>query len=103
MSFVTQDDVFAAVEPVLRGVFEEFAGGKPVTPKFPRIPYARRCGNTAPTSRTCAIRSMMQDVTEDFSRLRLQDLSPAILEASAAAAVWAIPAPSGGSRASAIG
>ena len=40
MSFVTQDDVFAAVEPVLHGVFEEFAGGKPVTPApFPRIPY----------------------------------------------------------------
>ena len=41
MSFVTQEDVFEAVEPVLRGVFEEFAGGKPVTPKFPLIPYAR--------------------------------------------------------------
>jgi aspartyl-tRNA synthetase len=40
MSFVTQDDVFNAVEPVLRGVFEEFADGKPVTPKFPLIPYA---------------------------------------------------------------
>jgi aspartyl-tRNA synthetase len=40
MSFVTQEDVFAAVEPVLRGLFEEFAGGKPVTPVFPRIPYA---------------------------------------------------------------
>jgi aspartyl-tRNA synthetase len=40
MSFVTQEDVFAAVEPVLRGVFEEFSGGKPVTPKFPLIPYA---------------------------------------------------------------
>ena len=40
MSFVTQEDVFAAVEPVLRGVFEEFADGKPVTPKFPLIPYA---------------------------------------------------------------
>jgi len=40
MSFVTQDDVFAAVEPVLRGVFEEFSGGKPVTQKFPLIPYA---------------------------------------------------------------
>jgi len=40
MSFVTQDDVFAAVEPVLRGLFEEFAGNKPVTAKFPRIPYA---------------------------------------------------------------
>src|SRR4051812_7728356 len=40
MSFVTQEDVFQAVEPVLRGVFEEFAGGKPVTPAFPRIRYA---------------------------------------------------------------
>src|SRR5207248_5547503 len=39
MSFVTQDDVFAAIEPVMRGVFEEF-GGKPVTQKFPLIPYA---------------------------------------------------------------
>ena len=58
MSFVTQEDVFAAVEPVMRGVFEEFGGGKPVTPKFPRIPYARGdARNTAPTSRTCAIRS----------------------------------------------
>jgi aspartyl-tRNA synthetase len=39
MSFVTQQDVFDAVEPVMRGVFEEFSGGKPVTPKFPLIPY----------------------------------------------------------------
>ncbi len=41
MSFVTQDDVFAAIEPVLHGVFEEFADGKAVTPApFPRIAYA---------------------------------------------------------------
>ncbi|MBV9881770.1 MAG: aspartate--tRNA ligase [Sphingomonadaceae bacterium] len=41
MSFVTQDDVFEAIEPVLAGVFEEFANGKTVTPAgaFPRIPY----------------------------------------------------------------
>ena len=39
MSFVTQEDVFAAVEPVLRGVFEEFGGDKKVTEKFPMIPY----------------------------------------------------------------
>ena len=41
MSFVTQDDVFNAIEPVLAGVFEEFADGKSVTPagQFPRIPY----------------------------------------------------------------
>ncbi|MEO6581956.1 MAG: aspartate--tRNA ligase [Sphingomicrobium sp.] len=41
MSFVTQDDVFAAIEPVMSGVFAEFADGKSVTPagEFPRIPY----------------------------------------------------------------
>ena len=41
MSFVTQDDVFAAIEPVLAGLFEEFAAGKSVTPagEFVRIPY----------------------------------------------------------------
>ena len=41
MSFVTQDDVFAAIEPVLSGVFEEFAEGRTVTPagEYPRIPY----------------------------------------------------------------
>ncbi len=41
MSFVTQEDVFAAIEPVLGGVFEEFAAGCAVSPApFPRIPYA---------------------------------------------------------------
>ena len=38
MSFVTQEDVFGAVEPVLRGLFEEFGDGKPVTRSFPRHP-----------------------------------------------------------------
>ena len=58
MSFVEQDDVLAAMEPVLRGVFEEFAGARPVTPSpWPRIPYADRCASTEPTSRTCATRS----------------------------------------------
>src|SRR6267143_4636952 len=40
MSFVTQEDVWATIEPVLAGVFQEFAGGRAVTaPPFPRIPY----------------------------------------------------------------
>jgi aspartyl-tRNA synthetase len=40
MSFATQEDVFAAIEPVMAGVFEEFAEGRAVTPPpFPRIPY----------------------------------------------------------------
>ena len=65
MSFVTQDDVFAAVEPVLRGVFEEFGGGKPVTPKFPLIPYAEAMQTIwQSTSLTCAIRSRWQNVSE---------------------------------------
>ncbi len=58
MSFVTQEDVFAAIEPVMHGVFEEFADGKPVTPyPFPRIRSASPSPSTAPTSRTCATRS----------------------------------------------
>jgi aspartyl-tRNA synthetase len=41
MSFVTQDDVFATIEPVLHGVFEEFADGRAVTPPVPAHPYRR--------------------------------------------------------------
>jgi aspartyl-tRNA synthetase len=43
MSFVTQEEVWETMEPVIGGVFEAFADGKPVTPSgsFPRIPYAR--------------------------------------------------------------
>src|SRR5579864_923045 len=68
MSFVTQEDVFAAVEPVLRGVFEEFGGGKPVTPKFPRIPYAQAMleyGVDKPDLRNPI---KIADVTEIFAR-----------------------------------
>src|SRR6185369_4544685 len=40
MSFVTQEDVWRAIEPVLHGVFEEFAEGRAVSPApFPRIPF----------------------------------------------------------------
>jgi aspartyl-tRNA synthetase len=40
MSYVTQEDVFAAIEPVMAGVFQEFAHGRAVSaPPFPRIPY----------------------------------------------------------------
>jgi aspartyl-tRNA synthetase len=40
MSFVTQEDVFAAIEPVLAGIFVEFGAGKSVTPPpFPRLTY----------------------------------------------------------------
>jgi aspartyl-tRNA synthetase len=98
MSFVTQDDVFDAVEPVIRGVFEEFAGGKPVTPKFPRIPYKEaqeKYGTDKPDLRNPIV---MQDVSEIFRGSGFK-IFARILEASATAAVWAIPAPRGGSRA----
>jgi aspartyl-tRNA synthetase len=98
MSFVTQDDVFAAIEPVLHGVFEEFAGGKPVTPKFPRIPYAEaiaKYGTDKPDLRNPIV---MQDVSGIFRGSGFK-IFARILETSAKAAVWAIPAPSGGSRA----
>ena len=66
MSFVTQDDVFTAVEPVLRGLFEEFAEGKPVTPTFPRIPYAEallKYGVDKPDLRNPLV---IADVSEEF-------------------------------------
>ncbi|WP_349372079.1 aspartate--tRNA ligase [Salinarimonas sp.] len=68
MSFVTQEDVFQAVEPVLRGVFEEFAEGRRVTPVFPRIPYAEamlKYGIDKPDLRNPLI---LADVTELFAR-----------------------------------
>jgi aspartyl-tRNA synthetase len=67
MSFVTQEDVFAAVEPVLRGVFEEFGGGRPVTQKFPLIPYAEalvKYGTDKPDLRNPI---EIVDVTEEFN------------------------------------
>jgi aspartyl-tRNA synthetase len=98
MSFVTQDDVFDAVEPVIRGVFEEFGDGKAVTPKFPRIPYSeaiRKYGVDKPDLRNPIV---MQDVSQIFRGSGFK-IFARILEASAKAAVWAIPAPQGGSRA----
>jgi aspartyl-tRNA synthetase len=98
MSFVTQEDVFAAVEPVLRGVFEEFGGGKPVTQKFPLIPYAEAIscyGSDKPDLRNPI---KMQPVSDIFGGSGFKVFAR-ILDGSPKAAVWAIPAPGGGSRA----
>src|SRR6187431_712418 len=97
MSFVTQQDVFDSVEPVIRGVFEEFANGKPVTPKFPLIPYAdalRKYGSDKPDLRNPIV---MQDVSEAFRGSGFKIFAK-ILE-TPGNAVWAIPAPKGGNRA----
>jgi aspartyl-tRNA synthetase len=68
MSFVTQEDVFQAIEPVLAGVFEEFANGRSVTPagQFPRIPFREamlKYGSDKPDLRNPLI---ISDVTEHF-------------------------------------
>ena len=68
MSFVTQDDVFAAIEPVLSGVFDEFANGKTVTAaqKYPRIPYKEallKYGSDKPDLRNPLL---ITDVSEHF-------------------------------------
>ena len=67
MAFVTQEDVFAAIEPVLAGAFEEFAAGRTVTkPPFPRITFADsmlKYGNDKPDLRNPIV---MSDATEIF-------------------------------------
>jgi aspartyl-tRNA synthetase len=70
MSFVTQEDVFNAIEPVLAGVFEEFSNGRSVTPagQFPRIPFAEamlRYGTDKPDLRNPLI---IHDVTSHFEK-----------------------------------
>jgi aspartyl-tRNA synthetase len=98
MSFVTQEDVFAAVEPVLRGVFEEFADGKQVTQKFPMVPYAeamRKYGTDKPDLRNPIV---MNDVTEHFLGSGFKVFAN-MIASDPAVEVWAIPAPKGGSRA----
>src|SRR4030081_3239206 len=67
MSFVTQQDVFDAVEPVMRGVFEEFSGGKTVTPKFPLIPYKEamlKYGTDKPDLRNPLV---IADLSDEFN------------------------------------
>jgi aspartyl-tRNA synthetase len=68
MSFVTQEDVFQAMEPVVRGTFAEFADGKPVTEVFPRIRYADamlKYGSDKPDLRNPLV---IADVSEEFSQ-----------------------------------
>ena len=97
MSFVEQDDVFAAMEPVIRGVFEEFARSKPVTPSpWPRIPYAeamRKYGSDKPDLRNPIV---MQNVSEHFRGSSFKVFAR-LLEVEKNE-VWAIPAPGGGQR-----
>ncbi|MDZ4775436.1 MAG: aspartate--tRNA ligase [Alphaproteobacteria bacterium] len=98
MSFVTQEDVFTAIEPVLAGVFDEFGKGKRATVgAFPRIKYAdsiAKYGSDKPDLRNPLV---LQDVSEHF-RGGGFGLFARILEGPKSA-VWAVPAPGGGNRA----
>jgi aspartyl-tRNA synthetase len=91
MSFVSQDDVFAAVEPVMQGVFEEFGGGRTVTPApFPRIAYDEamlRYGTDKPDLRN-PIR--IADLTDVFRESDFKAFAGAVAKG---AVVRGIPAP----------
>ncbi|MCB1528401.1 MAG: aspartate--tRNA ligase, partial [Hyphomicrobiaceae bacterium] len=105
MSFVTQDDIFETMEPILTGVFETFAEGKPVTggagseeKAWPRIPYDEaiaKYGTDKPDLRNPI---EMQDVTEHFRDSGFKVFAGMIAK-DPAVRVWAVPAPTGGSRA----
>jgi len=96
MSFVTQEDVFAAIEPVLHGVFEEFANGRAVTPApFPRIAYRDamlRYGSDKPDLRNPL---EITDVTGHFAGSGF-GLFARIVEGGGV--VRAIPAPGAGAK-----
>jgi aspartyl-tRNA synthetase len=99
MSFVTQEDVFAAVEPVLRGVFEEFGGGREVSPApFRRIPYTEALLSYASDKPDLRNPIVMDDVTEHFRDSGFRVFA-GMIAGDPDVRVRAIPAPGGGSRA----
>eukprot|EP01037_Dinobryon_pediforme_P007727 gene7727-7788_t len=96
MSFVEQEDIFATIEPVITGIFEEFGKGKRVTKNWPRIPYAesiRKYGSDKPDLRNPI---EMQNVSEHFRGSNFKVFAR-MLETEKNQ-VWAIPAPTGGQR-----
>src|SRR5258707_5877194 len=96
MSFVTQEDVFAAIEPVLQGVFEEFDGGRTVTPApFPRISYSDamlKYGTDKPDLRNPLV---IADVSEVFVSSKFRAFRRIV---ESGGVVRAIPAPGAASR-----
>ncbi|AUH34393.1 aspartate--tRNA ligase [Paracoccus tegillarcae] len=96
MSFVTQEDVFAAVQPVIQGVFEEFGGGRPVDTDWPLIPYAEsmlKYGSDKPDLRN----PIEMQVVSDHFRGSGFAIFAKLLEQDGTE-IRAIPAPTGGSR-----
>ena len=98
MSFVTQDDLFATMEPVILDTFESFANGKTVRREVPRIPYdvsMRKYGTDKPDLRNPI---EMQAVTQHFAGSGFKVFAGMIAN-DPKVEVWAVPAPKGGSRA----
>ncbi|HUS97032.1 MAG TPA: aspartate--tRNA ligase [Hyphomicrobiaceae bacterium] len=98
MSFVEQDDVFQAMEPIIRSVFSDFADGKAVTDEFPQIPYdtaIAKYGSDKPDLRNPI---EMEDVTEHFRGSGFKVFA-GMIGKDPKVRVWGIPAPGGGSRA----
>ncbi len=98
MSFVEQEDIFATMEPILTALFERFADGRPVTASWPRIPYDEaiaKYGTDKPDLRNPI---EMADVTEHFRGSGFKVFA-GMIEKDPKVRVWAIPAPTGGSRA----
>jgi aspartyl-tRNA synthetase len=99
MSFVTQEDVFAAVEPVLDGVFEEFGGGRRVSPApFRRIPYTEALLSYASDKPDLRNPIVMHDMTEHFRGSGFRVFA-SMIASDPKVRVRAIPAPGGGNRA----
>ena len=96
MSFVTQEDVWATIEPVLHGVFEEFAAGRTVTPPpFPRIPYAEAMTKYGSDKPDLRIPMVNADVTAVFAGSDFKVFAEA---AGRGAVVRAIPGPGAAAR-----
>jgi aspartyl-tRNA synthetase len=98
MAFATQEDVFAAVEPVMHGVFEEFSNWAVTPMPFPHIAYKdaiRLYGTDKPDLRNPI---QMRDVSDAFRDSGFK-IFASILAKDPRNAVWAIPASGGGSRA----
>ncbi|MBO9455599.1 aspartate--tRNA ligase [Paracoccus sp. R12_1] len=96
MSFVDQEDVFAAIQPVVQGLFEEFGGGRAVDADWPRIPYAEamlKYGSDKPDLRN----PIEMQVVSDHFRGSGFAIFAKLLEQDGTE-VRAIPAPTGGSR-----
>jgi aspartyl-tRNA synthetase len=99
MSYVTQEDVFAAIEPVLHGIFEEFAGARRVGPApFPRIAYADAILHYASDKPDLRNPIVIRDATETFRGSGFR-IFASMIATDANVRVRAIPAPGGGNRA----